>query len=110
MIFVEHSAECLTHSEHSRNVSSYVVDGRGGRSGRSGPSRPDSRRATASEITPGKKTSRHTAIAVARAQEARIKMGSSYGSLSANCPNCLSKAKKLEIEPWNHTAKPLSHL
>lgn len=29
---------------------------------------------------------------------------------AANCPNCFSVPKKLEIEPWNNAAKKSAHI
>lgn len=83
-------AQCLTHSEHTRNVSGYGVDG-GGRSGAT------QAWLTTSEITTGKKVSRITPIAAVQ--------GSGNQNKKAGPANYISKHKKLEIEHWNDAAK-----
>lgn len=82
-------AQCLTHSEDTRNVSGYGVDG-GGRSGATQAC------LTTSEITTGKRGSRLTPIAAVQ--------GSGNQKKKAAPVNYLSKPKKLEIEHWNDAA------
>lgn len=71
MIYGNHLAQCLTHSEHSRNVSDYGVDGGGGGGGRSGPDSPGG--ATTSEITTRKRGSKHPPRAAVQASGSQNK-------------------------------------